>query len=474
MSYQHGVSGNLVPSSDIVQALSGTLPVYVGTAPVQQKASFLVNDPILVYSFDDAKNKLGYSDDWSTFTLCEAIDAHFKNPIKSIGPIVLINVFDPAEHKVADTESVTLVDVIGYIDEPVILSSVAVADKVKDTDFTVEYTSDGRVKFTAITAIASPVTVTFDKMDITKVTDAVINGGIDANGKRTGIACLELIEQKYGLIPSILAVPKFSVNDTVYDEMVFRCQKLNSHYDLVCYADIDSSTTKTIAAAIAWKTTNGHNSVISKIGWPKVKNGSKIYHMSTLMVVRSQQTDVENDDTPYVSPSNKQIAATALCFEDASEIFMNEAESNTLNAEGITTGLYSGGIWRLWGPHMANYKYGASMKPEDKFDASVRMLRWLSNNFQIKYLNDVDGPLTRKTVERILDDSDFWMNGLMADGKILFGKIYFNALSNPTPEMLEGNFVFDIQTTTTPVGKSLVFNVQYTSVGIQTLFGGEE
>jgi hypothetical protein len=474
MTYKHGVAGGIIPSVDIVQAISGTLPIYVGTAPVQQTAAFMVNEPVLAFGFDDAKAKLGYSDDWSTFTLCEAVDAHFKNKVKSIGPIILVNVFDPATHKVAGTKSVTLTNSVGYIDDPVILSSVAVTGKVLGTDFTVEYTTDGRVKFTALTAIASPVTVNYDKMDITKVTDSVIVGGTDANGKRTGLACVELVEQKLGLIPSLLVVPKFSISKTVYDEMALRCQKVNGHYDMTFCADLDAQTNDTIAEAIAAKTSGGRTSVLGKVGWPKVKDGSKIYNMSTIMALRMQQTDSENDDTPYVSPSNKQIGATAVCLANGTELFINETDGNVLNAEGITTAIYGGGVWRLWGPHMGNYKSGTTMKPEDRFDASVRMLRWLSNQFQIMYLNDVDGPLTRKTVERILDDSDFWMNGLVKDGKILFGKIYFNQTSNPDSEIVEGNFVFDVQATTTPVGKSLTFNIQYTSAGIATLFGGEE
>lgn len=473
MTYKHGVSGGIVPSTDIVKATSGTIPVYLGTAPVQQKSTYLVNEPVLVSNFEDAKSKLGYSDDWNTFTLCEAMDAHFKNPIKSIGPIILINVFDPSAHKVASTKAVALTNNVGYIDDPVILSSTSVAGKSLGTDFTVEYTSDGRVKFTAIANIASPVSVSYDKMDITKVTDSVINGGTDANGKRTGLACVELIEQKLGRIPSLLVVPKFSISKAVYDEMVLRCQKVNGHYDMTFCADLDAQANDTISEAITAKTSGSRTSVLGKVGWPKVKDGAKIYNMSTIMALRMQQTDAENDDTPYVSPSNKQISATAVCLANGTELFINETDGNMLNAEGITTAIFGGGVWRLWGPHMGNYKYGAIIKPEDRSDASVRMLRWMSNQFQIMYLNDIDGPLTRKTVERIIDDSEYWMNGLIKDGKLLYGKIYFNTTSNPESEILEGNFAFDVQATTTPVSKSLTFNIQYTSAGIATLFGGE-
>ena len=53
--------------------------VYVGTAPVNLIRGYAgaVNTPILLRTFDAAKRLVGYSDDWATFTLCEAIQTAF-------------------------------------------------------------------------------------------------------------------------------------------------------------------------------------------------------------------------------------------------------------------------------------------------------------------------------------------------------------------------------------------------------------
>lgn len=477
--YKHGVFGLQVPTTDTLPPAGvGTLPVYVGTAPIQQLSDYSnsINMPILISSFEDAKAKIGYSDDWDTFTLCEAVYAHFKNPIAPIGPIVVINVLDPATHKVAATPaSVVLTNGVGYINDNVVtLSSVVITGKVKGTDYTVEYISDGQVKIKQITALVSPVTVNYDKIDKTKLTTVEIIGGKDVvTEKRTGITCLELVYQMFNMIPTILAAPGWSHIPAIKTELTSKATKLNGHWDLEVVADLESTTTKTITAAKLWKDTNMYNDVNLKICWPKVKAGAKIYWLSTMTVVRMQQTDFNNNNVPYESPSNKQLGITGAILGDGTAINMDEVQATDLNSKGITTVNFRGGIWVLWGPHNANYEYGATVDAKNVFDSSIRMMMYLTNSFQEKYLSSIDGPLNRAKVQTILNDAQTWLNSFVADGKMIYGGIVFNETSNPTSSVVLGDFVFETKVTTTPVAKSLTFIVQYTTEGINTLFGGE-
>jgi phage tail sheath protein FI len=477
MTYKHGVFGLQTPNTDNLPPPGvGTFPVYVGTAPVQQLRDYsnAINTPILLSSFDDAKTKIGYSDDWNTYTLCEAVYAHFKNAIQPIGPIVVINVLDPAAHNVvAMPSSVILTNGVGYINDNVILSSVEITDKVKDTDFTVEYISDGRVMLKQKTILVSPVTVNYKKIDKTKVTNAEIIGGRDANEKRTGLACLEIVYQTLNLIPSILAAPGWSQIPAIKVAMTSIAKKINGHWDLEVVADLDSSIAKTITAAKAWKDTNFYNDVNLKIGWPKAKSVEKIFWLSTLMAVRMQQTDLNNNNVPYESPSNKQLDIVGAILYDGTALCMDEVQANDLNSKGITTVNFRGGIWVLWGPHNANYEYNTIIEAKNVFDSGIRMMMYLTNSFQENYLTDIDGPLDRSKVQTILNDSQIWLNSLVADGEMLYGNIAFNETSNPTSSIVEGDFTFDTQVTTTPVAKCLTFAVQYTSEGINTLYGGE-
>ncbi len=475
--YEHGVFGRQVPTTDTLPPVGvATLPVYFGTAPVQQLANFdgAINKPILVNSFDQAKAAVGYSDDWKTFTLCEAVYAHFKNRIQPIGPIILINVMDPTVHVTEKTANVIITNGIGYIDEPAILDTIVIAAKEKGVDYKAEYTTDGRVKLTALEGkiLVTPSAATFDKMDIIGVLDADIVGGNTASG-RTGLSVVELIYQTYNMIPTILAAPGWSQKVAIKEALVEKASKINAHWDALVVADLDSETTITIDTAKAWKKTNGYTDVNVKVGWPKAKSDGKEFYISTLMVVRMQQIDFNNDNVPSVSPSNKQVDAVGTILTDGTDINFDEVDANVLNAAGITTLNFRSGIWVLWGPHNSNYEYGAELDPKNVFDASIRMMMYLTNGFQQRYMSDVDGPLNRSTVGTILNDSQTWLNSLIADGHFLHGKISFVETSNPISSIVEGNFIFDVATTTTPVAKSLTFVVQYTKAGIATIFGGE-
>ena len=282
MPYKHGVSANLIPSQPAFPPSGiGTLPVYVGTAPINVLADpeAALNKVILVKSLNEAKLAVGYSDDWDTFTLCEAIDAHFNNPLGNMGPIVLINVFDPATDTKEGSENVALVDKVGYIDnEKVLLESIEIADKVLGTDYNAEYVViDGKnkVKITDISVggLVSPVAVTFDEMDISKISAADIVGTVDEDGVRTGLQVVDFVYQDTGLIPTILAAPGWSEDPVVYTGLVSKCQAINSHWDAICVADIDSSSAGavTVSEAKDWKDTNGYISKLSKIFWPMSK-----------------------------------------------------------------------------------------------------------------------------------------------------------------------------------------------------------
>ena len=99
---------------------------------------------------------------------------------------------------------------------------------------------------------------------------------------------------------------------------------------------------------------------------------------------------------------------------------------------------------------------------------------YLTNTFQSRYAKDVDAPLNRARVDTILNDANTWLNGLVAEGKLLYAEMEFVSSSNTVNDMVAGDFTFNVRTTTTPVGKSLTFKVQYSKDGLETLFGGDE
>lgn len=485
MTYKHGVYGELLPTQDTIAPRGvATLPVYFGIAPVHQLADYsgAVNKPVLIQNFNEVAAKIGYNDsNWANFDLCEAIYAHFKNQIQPIGPIVLVNVLNPDTMKTAaQTADVTLVNGQGYINnDKVILKTVGILGKVAGTDFSASYTTNGTkvlVKDLKGTLV-SPVTVTFDAVDPSLVTKTEIIGGTDGTtGAKTGISVVDLVYQTLNQVPTILDAPGWSHNPDVDTELKARAQKINGHWYAWVNSNLDASATgaDTLAEAITWKITNNYTGAGEAPCWPLAANGTRKFHLSTLGTVTMQQTDYNNDGIPYETPSNKPLDITGLCLADGTAISFDQVQANDLNAKGIRTATYWGGRWVLWGPHTGAYEYGKDMDARDKFDASVRMLYHLLNDFQVKNGVTVDKPMTRARVETILNDYQEYLDSLIVRGALLLGTIEFNETSNPTSDIVEGDFVFDMATTVAPVGKSLTAKVQYTTRGIDTLFGGEQ
>jgi phage tail sheath protein FI len=223
---------------------------------------------------------------------------------------------------------------------------------------------------------------------------------------------------------------------------------------------------------VALKATNNFTDENEIVCWPLLKLGTRTFHMSTQLAGLMASVDTENGGCPYESPSNKQIDVTGAVVGSGTSIDFDEVEANKLNAEGITTINFRGGVWVLWGPHNANFKDGTDIDSRDIFDAGIRMMMFLTNSFQNKYMSSVDTPLNRSKVDTILNDANVWLSGFVGDGKLLFAEIVFTETSNPVSSIVEGDFVFDVRTTTTPPGKSLTFKVQYTTEGLKALFGG--
>ena len=74
------------------------IPFVVGTAPVQSAAKpAKSNVPVLVTSWDEAVEKLGFSYDWESYTLCEFMYSHFQ--LFGCQPVIFCNVMDPARMK---------------------------------------------------------------------------------------------------------------------------------------------------------------------------------------------------------------------------------------------------------------------------------------------------------------------------------------------------------------------------------------
>ena len=150
--YRHGIYVSEQETS-MIAPLNGTagLQVVIGTAPVHLLAdpAAAINKPLLVYSKAEAIAAVGYSDDFASFTLCEAISASFA--VVNVAPLVLINVLDPAKHSAEmEEKTVQINSGMAVVEETGVLLSTLVVKNGEETltaeeDYTAVYNADGTV-----------------------------------------------------------------------------------------------------------------------------------------------------------------------------------------------------------------------------------------------------------------------------------------------------------------------------------------
>ena len=485
-TYKHGTYGEFAESIGGVSTQSGTLAVYVGTAPVNLIQGYadadVVNAPVLLNDFNAVKRLMGYSPNWASFTLCEAFKVHFDNAAGNAGPIVAINVLDPATHKKAmqTNQEVTFVNKRATItSDTIVLDTLVLADKVKDTDFTVDYDfTVGQVVLTDISSegISDPVQATFDEVDLSKITKTEIIGGVTSAGVYSGLGCVGLVYPETNLVPNLIAAPGWSHEPEVYQAMIVAGTKINGHWDAFALADLALEATDTIEKAIKWAEDNGYNSERSKTYWPQFRDLSgNTFHGSTLAVWRMLLVDAGHDGVPMETPSNKAVPIAKQYFgEGSTNRGFDQSRANDLNKAGISTAVYWGGQWVLWGGHTAAYKFGAVTDKRVIFDNNIRMMMHVTNSFQREWALTIDQPMTRAMADTIKAREQEKADALVAVGALIGApEVLFIESENSTAELAEGNFVWNFTATPTPQFKSGTMRVAYTDAGFDSYFGEE-
>lgn len=490
MPYKHGTYGEIGDSrvTDVTQG--NVVAAYIGTAPINLVRGYaekeLVNMPVKLESMSDAQTKLGYAADWESFSLCEAFAEHFDNSLGNIGPIYVVNVLDPETHRNVDATTKALTfknNRTEFESSDIILDTFAIADKAEGVDYSLTYNfAKGTVVVNLLKDTEEDsLECTYNTVDVSAVEMTDIIGEETEDGQYTGLHAMSLLYQYHNAILNILAAPGWSHIPEIYKAMTNTVRKLNGHWDGFVNADIpledaEGEKIDTIAKAMAWAEENGYDSEYSKIYWPMVKYGDRVYHLSTVGSATMLRTDLANDGVPYESPSNKAIMATAQYFgEDSASRGFDQSKANSLNEKGITTACFWTGRWALWGPHTAAYKYNGDMDARAIFDATLRMLVYITNSFQIDHGTEIDAPMTPQDRDTILNAEKQKLDTLCGIGALIgTPTVKFIETKNPVNNMMNGEFVWDVCATTTPPFKSGTAHVCYTDDGFGAFFEGVE
>lgn len=462
MPYQHGVRVLEQPTG-VVAPITGTagLQVVFGTAPINlaKDPTAVTNKPVIAYSWAEAVEQLGYSDDWESYTLCQSMYASFK--LFGVAPVIFVNVLDPATHKTAVSTpaevtitamqgiiKATNVPVPGILKSSVVVKAAADSSSalVLDTDYSLDFDENGYMVITLLAggsaASAASVFVTYDKLNPSGVTAANIVGTASGNTE-TGLEVLRQVYPKFGMTPGLLLAPGWSQDADVAIALAAKCEEINGVFSCEGFVDINSGTggctvysnvkTAKESAAIS----SPHIMAL----WPGMQSGSKHFWASAIWGALTQYIDARNDDVPSLSPSNKALPITGTCLMDSAhtEILLDQTQANSVNAAGVSTAVNLNGFKSLGNNSAA---YPSTTDPKDRWFCCRRFFSWWGNSFILTYTQKVDDPMDKRLIESVVDSENIRGNAYVSSGKCAAARIEYNEAENPQTDILNGKITF--------------------------------
>ena len=300
------------------------------------------------------------------------------------------------------------------------------------------------------------------------MTASDIIGGVDATaGDYKGLELIDKVFPKFGLVPGMILAPGWSNSPNVAAVMAAKASNINAHFKCIALVDVPTDTVKKYSDVSAWKTQNNFISERQIVCWPKIKLEDKEFYLSTQLAGAMCKSDAQNDDIPYVSPSNKAIQANGA-VANGKEIALGPEQAAYLNGQGVVTALNFIGGWRAWGNRTGAYPSMTDVK--DTFIPIRRMFDWIGNTLVLTFWQKVDYPITRRLVETIVDSANIWLNGLAARQFILGGRVEFNRDENPTTDLIDGIIRFHVYVTPPAPAREIDFIVEYDPQYLETLF----
>ena len=435
------------------------VPFFIGASPIQNADSPATPGvPVLCTSWNEAVQKLGYSDDWATYPLCEAMYSHFK--LFNVSPAIFCNMLD----------SSTMKSAVAAADKNVVNKKVALTAKaipgsvvvkngnttlVLGTDYdlyfadevlTIEVLSGGSAYS------ATTLNVAFDEVTPASVTNNVVAGGIEA---------VDLCMSTIGLIPDLIVAPGYSDNTGVAAVMAAKAEAINGMFRAKALIDISTAASggaDTYDEVIALKNSNNFTDENEIVCWPLVKLDTKVFHLSTQLAGVIAATDAEYA-APHVSPSNKGLQCDGLVTAAGGEVILSLEQANILNGGGVVTALNFMGGFKAWGNYTACYPTNQDVK--DYFISVSRMVDFVGNTLIRTFWGKLDQPMNRRLIDTILDSCNIWLNGLTGSGYILGGRCEMIDAENPETNLMAGIIKLHVFVTPPSPMQELDFVIEY-------------
>ena len=460
---KHGVFVSEMATSAVTPATVETgVPFFIGASPIQNADSPATPGvPVLCTTWNEAVQKLGYSDDWATYPLCEAMYSHFK--LYNVSPAIFCNLLDASTMKSA----------VAAADKNVVSKKVALSKKaipgsvvvkvqggtgtayVKDTDYALYFADE------VLTVELLPASTHYSESTLNIAYDEVTPASVNNTVVAAGIEAVDLCMSTIGLIPDLLVAPGYSENTGVAAVMAAKAEAINGMFRAKAIIDLSTAASggaDTYDEVIALKNSNNFTDENEIVCWPLVKLGDKVYHLSTQVAGVIASTDATYS-APHVSPSNKGLQCDSLVTIAGGEVILSLEQANILNGGGIVTGLNFMGGFKVWGNYTGCYPANQDVK--DYFICVSRMVDFIGNTLIKTFWGKLDEPMTRRFIDTIVDSCNIWLNGLTGSGYILGGRCEMLDSENPLTNLMAGIVKLHIFVTPPSPAQEIDFVIEY-------------
>lgn len=399
----------------------------------------------------------------------ESITAEQLNALSDVSDFII---FD-GSILVADIPAVSA-------DSPIIIALSGGTDAsgtyVNGEDYTAAFDADGYLVITSLKTtggeyrmpVDTSIAFSASKLNPAAITATDIIGGVDVSGNKRGFELVDECFPRFRLVPGLLLAPGYSHNAGLAAVMAAKAANINQLFSAIALIDAPTDTVDQYSEVPEWKNTNNVVDPRQLVCWPGVALDDVYFHLSTQLAGVIDITDSNNDDVPYVSPSNHNVSATASVLADGSEVWIAPDTGAYLNGQGIITALNFIGGWKLWGNRTACYPGNTDVK--DSFIPVKRMFAWVGNTIIQTYWSMLDGPLTPRLIDTIVDSINLWLNGLAARQYIIGGRVEFLADENPAQDLMDGIIRFHVYITPASPAREIDFTLEYDITYLEQLF----
>ena len=450
------------------------IPFVVGTAPVQSAAKpAKSNVPVLVTSWDEAVEKLGFSYDWESYTLCEFMYSHLQ--LFGAQPVIFCNISDPASMKREEAAADYTV-----ADHRVAVSVDAIADTIKvsvtegagetastralerDTDYSILYDRDDTDTYVCIVELledgsaynAETVSVAYSAADPKTATVADVVDGVAQVD-----ACLTAV----GLVPDLIAAPGWSHNTVVAAVMATKAAAINGLFKGKAVIDADSGEdgVTEYSQLSGYKNKNNFVDVDQILCWPMVQLGDYRFHLSTQLCGLMATVDAGNRGIPYESPSNKNLKMDACVLADGTPVNLTWNQVDLIAGSwGVVTAVnFLDSGWVAKGNYTACYPGNTDVK--DQFIPVSRMFDFIGNTLIRTFWSKLDKPMTPALRDSILQTCNIWLGGLTGGGYLYGARAEMLEEENPLTSLLDGIITLHIYNAPPVPAQEIDFILKY-------------